>query len=295
MAPRPAWILTVLLALVAAGPGTALLADMEAPTDLERILQKKFLDRHFILRADVKVQKLRSRQVVSSTFPRPKSVDAIRAITVVTPEGVFYTRDYSAKRQVEGDVRAGVAMGPDQMPSEIMPGDNAGQVGDVVELSGQTLVVQAQGELIRITGLEEAPGGVRVTLEGISSDPAEVLLRREGPESSPAAVAAERYTAVLAHLIFLLPEDPAERKEWIDPAWSEGLRTAIQEGRILQGMDHLQVLLAWGTPAYVHSESDGSGQVWTFQRGGSLMDQLRNKTRVYFVAGQVADVESSTP
>ena len=295
MAPRPIPILTALLVLLVAGSGTALLADMEAPTDLERMLQQRFLDRHFILRADVKVQTLESRRVVSSTFPRPKNLDVTRPVTVVTPDGVFYTRDYSSKQQVEENVRTGAGAVSSQMPSEINPGDHPGQIGDVVEISGQTRVVQGQGELVRITGIEEVPGGVRVSFEGFSSEPVEVLLREEGRAVGPAPEAAERYSTILAQLIFLLPEDPAERQNWIDPAWSEGLQAAIQEGSVLEGMNQLQVLLAWGTPAYVNTESDGSGQVWTFQRGGSLMDQLRNKTRVYFVAGQVVDVESSTP
>jgi hypothetical protein len=256
---------------------------------VERILQRSFLDQHYVLRADVKVQEVKARRVVRSTPMSTPGLELQRPITVATAKGVFYLSDYARKERLETDVHVGLGS-PDQSPS----GDPRGgfpQAADVVEISGEPQIILRGGELVRVTGVEESPEGARVTLEGFGAGPVQAILRSEKPRHLAPAERAAGFSASLAQLLFLVPDEPEGRKQWMQPDWPERIRAAIGEGRVVVGMTDVQVLLAWGTPLYITGEGTEAEGVWTFQRGSTVREQLRNKTRVYFSRGQVVQVE----
>ncbi len=256
------------------------------PTDLERILQHTYLDQSFVLRADVKMKQVTSRRVISSTVAGGPALDLLRPITVITGDGVFYLSDYARKERLASDVH--LALGsPDILPS----GDPQGgfvQTADVVEISAAPRVVIRAGDLARITGVAEVPGATQVTLEGPGGGVAQVLVRSGAELRRPAEERADGFTAALGRLLFLVPDDP---ERWMQAIWSENLRTAIREHRVVEEMTHEQVLLAWGTPLYITGDEETATQVWTYQRGATFKEQLRNRTRVYFAGGVVVEVE----
>ncbi len=257
-----------------------------APTDLERILQHTYLDHSFLLRADVKMKQVTSRRVLSSTVAGSPALDLLRPITVATRDGVFYLSDYARKERLASDVH--LALGsPDILPS----GDPQGgfvQTADVVEISAEPQVLIRAGDLTRITGVEEIPGSTQVTLEGSSGGVVQVLVRAGTEIHRPAAERADGFTAALGQLLFLVPDDP---EAWMQASWPKKLRTAIREHRVVEEMTHEQVLLAWGTPLYITGDEEAGTQVWTYQRGATLRQQLRNRTRVYFAGSAVVEVE----
>ena len=57
--------------LVASGLASAAEEAPRPPTALERVLQARHLDRYYLLRSDVKIQRVRSRRIVSSTLTAP--------------------------------------------------------------------------------------------------------------------------------------------------------------------------------------------------------------------------------
>ncbi len=257
-----------------------------APTDLERILQHKYLDHSFVLRVDVKMKQVTSRRVVRSTVASSPALDLLRPITVATGDGVFYMSDYARKERLASDVH--LALGsPDILPS----GDPQGgfvQTADVVEISAEPQVLIRAGDLARIIGVAEIPRAIQVTLEGFGGDVAQVAVRAGSEIHRPAAERADGFTAALGQLLFLVPEDP---EAWMQASWAEKLRTAIREHRVVEEMSHEQVLLAWGTPLYITGDEEAGTQVWTYQRGATLRQQLRNRTRVYFAGSAVVEVE----
>lgn len=257
-----------------------------APTDLERMLQHTYLDQSFLLRADVKMKQITSRRVLSSTVASSPALDLLRPITVATSGGVFYLSDYTRKERLASDVHTALGS-PDILPS----GDPQGgfvQTADVVEISAEPKVLIRAGDLARITGVLEIPGAIQVNLEGFGGGVVPVLVRTGTEIHRPAAERAAGFTAALGQLVFLVPDDP---EEWMQPSWPEMLRTAIREHRVVEEMTHEQVLLAWGTPLYVTGDEEVGTQVWTYQRGATLRQQLRNRTRVYFAGSAVVEVE----
>jgi len=260
--------------------------DAQPPTDLERNLQHTYLDQSFVLRADVKMKQVTSRRVASSTVASSPRLDLMRPITVVTGDGVFYLSDYARKERLTSDVHVGLGS-PDIVPS----GDPQGgfvQTADVVEISAEPQVLIPAGELARITGVEEIPGAMQVTLEGDGGGIARVLVRSGKERHRPVTEQADGFNAALGQLLFLVPDDP---RNWIQASWSEKIRTAIHEHRVVEEMTAEQVLLAWGTPLSITGDEGAETQVWTYQRGVTLREQLRNRTRVYFADSTVVDVE----
>ncbi|MEE9126250.1 MAG: hypothetical protein V3U11_03850 [Planctomycetota bacterium] len=290
MVPRPVQTVAALLLLgfVPAVQGQPAQEPAgRAPTDLERILQHTYLDDSFVLRADVKMKQVTSRRVVRSTVASSPALDLLRPITVVTGDGVFYMSDYARKERLISDVH--MALGsPDILPS----GDPQGgfvQTADVVEISAEPRVLIRAGDLARITGVAEIPAATQVTLEGPGGGVAQVLVRSGAELHRPAVERADGFTAALGQLLFLVPDDP---ERWMQAGWSEKLRTAIREHRVVEEMTHEQVLLAWGTPLYLTGDEGTGTRVWTYQRGATLKEQLRNRTRVYFAGGVVMEVEA---
>ena len=289
MVPRPVQTVAALLLLgfVPAVQGQPAQEPAgRAPTDLERILQRTYLDQSFVLRADVKMKQVTSRRVVSSTLAGSPALDLLRPITVVTGDGVFYLSDYARQERLASDVH--LALGsPDILPS----GDPQGgfvQTADVVEISAEPRVLIRAGDLARITGVAEIPAATQVTLEGPGGGVAQVLVRSGAELHRPTAERADGFTAALGQLLFLVPDNP---EEWMQASWPENLRTAIREHRVVEEMTHEQVLLAWGTPLYITGDEEAGTQVWTYQRGATLRQQLRNRTRVYFAGSAVVAVE----
>jgi hypothetical protein len=288
MVPRPVQtVALLLLGFIPAVQGQPAQEPADrTPTDLERVLQHTYLDQSFVLRTDVKMRQITSRRVVSSTVAGGPNLDLLRPTTVVTENGVFYLSDYASKERLTSDVH--VALGsPDILPSEDPQGGFV-QTSDVVEISGESQVAMQAGGLARITGVEEIPGSTRVTLQGFGEGVAQVLVRSETELHRPVAERADGFTAALGQLLFLLPDDS---EAWMQPGWPENLRTAIREQRVVEGMIPEQVLLAWGTPLYISDDEEQGTQVWTYQRGATLREQLRNPTRVYFVNSTVVQVE----
>lgn len=282
-----------LLALLAAGAVVA--AETPAPTPLERLLQARLLDRYFLLLADVKVQQEQTRNVVSTMLPRRRPESRIRPITVVTPDGVFYAADYRQAEQFALEVRSGVMVNAHDKPELVIAPNQQPSIGDVVEVEREAVVALRGGDLARVTGAEETEYGTRLSLEGLSTGTVPVLLRDpEGPRGAPEERAA-RSLAILGRLVYLLPEDQDERRGRIDPSWSAEQQQAVREGRVLVGMTPLQVLLAWGNPLHVSRDAEGNVDVWLYKRGGTLLEQLRSRTDVYFAAGKVAQVGEDRP
>ena len=77
------------------------------------------------------------------------------------------------------------------------------------------------------------------------------------------------------------------------PSWPASIQTAVDEGSVIAGMTREQVLVAWGSPAWVVSQP-GYNEIWSFHRGTSLLEQLRNSTHVTFSDGLVLDVGGGT-
>jgi hypothetical protein len=289
---RRARCLVALLLALALLPAVPAAADDEPatrpPTEFERLLQAEYLDQSYVLRAPVKVQSIRSRRVVRSTVASSPSLDAVRPITVATAEGVFYLSDYARKERMPSDVHLGLGS-PDTVPSD--PQSDLVQASDVVEISGEPLAVIQGGELARIVGVEESPDGARVTLEGFGGQPVQAVLRSEVSIHHPAAERAAAFTASLGQLLFLLPADAAAREAWVRPEWPQAIRDAIAERRVVEGMTAEQVLLSWGTPVHITGSEPDETTVWSFQRGASIREQLRNRTRVYLSGDVVILVE----
>jgi hypothetical protein len=290
MVPRSVPALTVAVLLVAGCLGAqaqpAEKPVQRAPNDLERLLQAEYLDRSFVLRVDVKMIQITSRRVVSSTVASGPALDLLRPTTVATGAGVFYLSDYARKERLASDVH--VALGsPGILPSDDPQGGFV-QTADVVEISGEPKVFLGAGDLARITGVEEIPGYIQVTLEGFEGGPVQALVRPEVEIHRPAAERAKGAMAALGQLFFVLPEDP---ETWVQAEWPERIRTAIRERRVVEEMTREQVLLAWGTPLYLSGDEETGTQVWTYQHGATLREQLRNRSRVYLVLDTVVQVE----
>lgn len=257
------------------------------PTPLERLLQAEYLDQHFVLRADVKRKQVTSHRVLRSTVASSPGLQTSRPITVVTREGVFYRSDYARKERLASDVHMGLGS-PGRLPS----GDPQGglvQTADVVEISSEPQVEIHAGELARITGVAEIPGSIQVTLESSSGQLVQVLVRSGKEAHRPALQRADGFTAALGQLLFLIPEDPSR---WIQSGWPEALLRAIRDDQVVLGMNQEQVLLSWGTPLYITGDEEVGTHVWTYQRGTTLRQRLRNRTRVYFVGDAVVEVEA---
>jgi hypothetical protein len=127
----------------------------------------------------------------------------------------------------------------------------------------------------------------RTFSEHVASDLSS-LVRPEVEIHRPAAERAKGAMAALGQLLFVLPEDP---ETWVQAEWPERIRTAIRERRVVEEMTREQVLLAWGTPLYLSGDEETGTQVWTYQHGATLREQLRNRSRVYLVLGTVVQVE----
>jgi hypothetical protein len=300
MATRPLPLLTALLILTTGIAGHAQTTkapeDQRPPTALERILQDGYIDQYYVLREDVKVEALKTKQVLSTTYPKRANVERVRPITIVTPDGVFYSNDYDSQVQLEMDVRPGASIlyGDATDQADAVRGGN---IGDVVEFDFRPRVALAAGSVARVVGVQEAEAGVEVTLEGFTSDKVMVLLRGEEkpePVDEP-ELRSEFYAERMAQLFYKFPRDPAERMEWVDAAWPADVQSAIREQRVVAGMDHFQVVLAWGVPVYVSREDDSRTEIWLFNRGASILDQLKNQTNVHFAAGQVVRVDAGKP
>ena len=265
-----------------------------APTPLERRLQPRLLDRYFLLRADVKVQREETRAVISNTYPPRRAVERSKPITTVTPDGVFYSSDYADKGQYVEGVRAGVQVNSYDKPGlKIEPGANP-TTGDVLEVERDSRVALRAGDLARVTGVEELTDGIRLTLEGLGSEPVDVMLR-EAPGPRPAEGQREpQVLAILGHLVHLVPDAPAERAALIDPSWPPAQQEAVRLARVVPGMTPFQVLLAWGAPLHVSRDPAGRVDTWLYRPGSSVVEQMRRRVDVYFAAGLVTEVVEST-
>jgi hypothetical protein len=265
-------------------------AERPAPTALERRLQPRLLDRYFLLRADVKIQRQETRAVISNTYPPRRAEQRSKSITTVTPEGVFYVSDYADKGQFVQEARAGVQVNSQDKPGlKIEPGGNP-TTGDILEVERDSLVAIRAGDLARVTGVQEVPEGVRLSVEGMASDPVDVMLREvPGGEQEPAA--RERaLLSILGHLVHLVPDTPTERAALIDPAWATAQQEAIRSGRVIAGMSPYQVLLTWGAPLHVSRDPGGRVDTWLFRPGSTVAEQMRRRVDVYFAAGAVTEV-----
>jgi len=269
-------------------------AERPAPTPLERRLQPRLLDRYFLLRADVKIQREEKRTAISNTYPPRRAETHSKSITTVTPDGVFYVADYKDKGQYVQEVRAGVQVNSQDKPGlKIEPGGNPA-TGDIIEVERESQVALRAGDLARVTGVEERTEGVRLSIEGLASDPVEVMLR-EAPGVQQAPEERERtLLAILSHLVHLVPDPPAERAALIDPAWPPSYQEAIRLGRVVAGMSPYQVLLAWGAPLYVSRDPGGRVDIWLYRPGHSVVEQTRRRVDVYFAAGAVTEVVETT-
>lgn len=290
MVPRPVHATIVTLLVLGFAPAVQGQPAQEpaarTPTDLERILQATYLDQSFVLRADVKMQQVTSRRVITSTVASSPALDLLRPITVATAEGVFYLSDYARKERLASDVH--MALGSPDIPPSENPEGGFVQTADVVEISGESHVLMRGGDLAGIRGVQEIPGAIQVTLVGFGVDPVQVLVRPETEAQRPAATRADGFTVALGQLLFLVPDDP---EAWMQAGWPERVRNAIRGNRVLEEMTPEQVLLAWGTPLHITGDNDAGTRVWTYQRGATLREQLRNRTRVYFAGGAVVQVE----
>jgi hypothetical protein len=278
------------LALGAAAPEPA----PPAPTALERRLQPRLLDRYFLLRADVKLQREETRAVISNTYPPRRPVTRAKPITTVTPDGVFYASDYADKGQYSAEVRSGVQVNSHDKPGlKIEPGANP-TTGDILEVERESLVALRAGDLARVTGVEELTDGIRLSLEGLGSEAVEVMLR-EAPGAAAGEVEREqKVLGILGHLVHLVPDAPAERAALIDAAWPAAQQEAIRLGRVEAGMSPLQVLLAWGAPLHVSRDPGGRVDTWLYRPGNTVMEQMRRRVDVYFAAGVVTEVVEAT-
>ncbi len=289
---RAVWVVAGLALLVP--PPAISEENAERPaTEVERVLQQRYLDRYFVLRTDIKVQEVTSRQVVSRSFPKG-GLELTRPITVATPEGVFYMSDYARKEQLETDPR----LGPNEnsVPTEDPRGVTGQPLDAVVEISGRSRVVLHAGELARVTGISENSQGFEAMFEGFETGPATVFVRTQLDAYQPVPRRAEAFSDSLARLVFDLPDDAGEKEAWIDPGWSEEVQEAVREGHVREGMTEVQVLLAWGTPVYITRAGSSSGPVLNYKRGKNVMDQLRNRKSVAFAGGRVVSVEvASSP
>ena len=269
--------------------GAAVAGEEPAATSpVVRRLEERDLDRYVLLRADVKVAAEEVRRVVAGTFPAPNASERVQPITVVTESGVFYASDYDRRELQPRDVRPGIRVGPVGHPTLAIDPAQGATVGEVVELTRDVRVAFRAGDLVRVTGFEGTPAGIRITLEGLGAGPASVLVRGAEP-AADAEGEAERVHGWLGALWYDLPDDAAARAGWIESSWPSGAQEAIRAGRVAAGMSRLQVLLAWGNPLLV--SRDGEVEIWLYKRGASLRDQLRSRSNVFFAGGAVVQVE----
>lgn len=285
MAARPVPIL-ILLAAAAAGSG--------GPTPLERDLQKRYLDRCFLLRAAVKLQRVRTETVVSSTVGGPPKLDEVKPITLVTEEGVFYSADYDSSTQVNLDVRPGPIVGGASFDDPALQNQalvNGGTLGSAIQIDRTAVVAIPEGSLARVMGVQEEAGGIRVTLEGLDGRRVPVLVRGAGTAAEPPEGRARAFDAILARLCLELPPEAADREPWIDPLWPQAVQASIRAGRVEAGMTPFQVILAWGNPVYVTRDPERQVEIWLYKRGATLMEQMRDQVNVYFAAGRVTQIE----
>ena len=264
------------------------------PTPLERRLQPRLLDRYFLLRADVKIQRVETRAVISNTYPPRRPETRSKSITTVTPDGVFYASDYPDKGQFVAEVRHGVQVNSQDKPGlKIEPGGNP-TTGDILEVERESEVALRAGDLARVTGVEERTDGIRLSIEGLAGESAEVMLR-EAPGGAEGAEERERAVlAILGHLVHLVPDSPADRRALIDPAWAPSQQEAVRLGKVIAGMSPLQVLLAWGAPLHVSRDAGGRVDTWLYRPGHTVSEQMRRRVDVYFAAGVVTEVVEST-
>ena len=289
MASRPVWTLITL----AVGASAALAAPAEGPTPLERILQKRYLDHYFLLRADVKVQRVKTETVVSSTVGGLPQLEETRPITLVTEGGVFYAGDYDSQSQLNMNVRSGPAPStarddPALQNEALVAG---GTVGSVLQVDRTAQVAIPEGNLVRVIGVQEVPHGVQVMLEAFQGQGVPVMVRGADAEEEPPDARAAHFKALFDALCIELPGKPEERLAWVDPAWSETVQTAIRAGRVEAGMTPLQVVLAWGNPVFITRDAESQVDIWLYKRGATLLEQMRNQVNVYFAAGQVAEID----
>jgi hypothetical protein len=265
-----------------------------SPTPLERRLQPRLLDRYFLLRADIKIQREETRAVISNTYPPRRAESRSKSITTVTPDGVFYASDYADKGQYMAEVRAGVQVNSHDKPGlKIDPGGNPA-TGDILEVERQSQVALRAGDLARVTGVEELADGVRLSVEGLAGATFDVMLR-EAPGEAVGDEERERaILAILGHLLHVVPDAPAERMALIDPTWPPSQQEAIRLGKVVAGMSPLQVLLCWGAPLHVSRDPGGRVDTWLYRPGSSVIEQMRRRVDVYFAAGAVTEVVETT-
>ena len=297
MATRPLRLL-ILAALAIAtliAPGAAAAATTDAPTPLERVLQKRYLDRFFLLHSDVKVQQVKTQTVVSSTVGGTPKLNETKPITLVTEQGVFYTSNYDSKSELNLDVRAGPLPAnawddPSLQNQALVMG---GTVGSVVQIDRKAVVAIPQGYLARVVGVVEDTQGVQVLLEAFQGVAIPVLVRGAGTRDEPLEERQARFAALFARLCFELPDTREGRLESIDSAWSEAVQEAIRESRVATGMTPFQVVLAWGNPVFISRDADSDVDIWLYKRGATLLEQMRNPVNVYFASGRVAEIDAA--
>jgi len=287
------------LAILLLGAGLALRAaaaeaPAAGPTALEALLQPRLLDHYFLLRADVKIQREETRAVISNTYPPRRAERRTRSITTVTPEGVFYSADYTDKGQYVQEVRASTQVNSYDKPGlKLEPGGNP-TTGDILEVERAPEVALRAGDLARVTGVEERTEEIRLSLEGLTGDTIEVTLREAYGAATGGEERERNVLAILGNLVHLIPEGKADRAALIDPSWPATQQEAIRTGDVIAGMSPLQVLLTWGPPLHVSRDPGGRVDTWLYRPGTALIAQSRRRVDVYIAAGSVIEVVEST-
>ena len=264
------WVRRLGLWLAVVGLGNIAGVAAEGPSPEVAALQKRYLDRYFLLRVDVKIQKADVNRILASTVPPPPKLEALHSTTVITPDGVFYTRDYAQTTEVNADVRPGIDVRGDAQPGDATRQDGSGMTGDVLEIKRESVAVLEQEDLARVIGIEEVAHGYLLTVEGFSAQPVEVDLRVKGAKAS-AATPETGFDELFGQLVYLLPEDPEALAAWIDPIWPEsvvGLYYITPPSRVYKGVGQTFTTFGSGTQTRTWRDNPRKGEVIEVESNG---------------------------